>query len=121
MAADLAYFRKCRDTDPTYEVKHAIVEYLHGDFYEAKTLANELCDECFNDPDRSLLDVDEVYDLVGLMEPIDAFNMGRLSDDIDSGGYYCIDGYGHFERVLDPWDYLKDILYDGWENIVDGE
>ncbi len=121
MAADLEYFRLCRDTDPTYEVKHAIVEYLHGDFDEARELANELCDDCFNNPDARLLDVDEVYDLVNLMEPIDAFNMGRLSDDIDTRWYYTIDGQGYFEKVLEPWDYLKGILYDGWKHIVNGE
>ncbi len=118
MAADLAYFKLCRDTDPTYGVEDAIVEYLHGDFDEAKYLTDQICDEC--NPDGRLLTYDEANDVIEDMTPVDAYWMGRFSCNLDSGSYYRIDGYGHFEPVFDPWGYLKDIIYDSWEDIVGG-
>lgn len=121
MAADMDYFKRCIREDPSFEVKHAIVEYLHGDFDEAKWVADQLCDECFNDPDGKLLSSDEAYEIIENMTPVDAYWMGRFSCNIDDGFYYRIDGYGHFEEVIKPWDFLKDILYAGWENIVNGE
>ncbi len=120
MAYDMAYFKRCIREDPTYEVKHAIVDYLSGDFDEAIEVANQICelDNCYDD---KLLSYDEVYDFIELMSPVDAFDMGRYSDDITGDGYYRIDGYGHFSRVLKPWDCAKNILYDGFEHIVNGE
>lgn len=121
MAADMDYFRRCIREDPSFEVKHAIVDYLSGNFDEAKEVADQLCDECFNDPDGKLLSSDEAYEIIENMTPVDAYWMGRFSCNIDDGFYYRIDGYGHFEEVIEPWDFLKDILYAGWENIVNGE
>ena len=118
MAVDLEYFRRCRDTDPSYTVRDAIVEYLSGDFDEAVWLANEIC-ELNDDYDRRLLTDDDVYEFIRNMDPLEAYQEGCCSGDIKSGTYYRIDGYGHFEEV--DWDHVECILYDGWRRIVNEE
>jgi len=120
MAADLEYFRRRRDTDPSYGVQDAIVEYLHGDFDEAKELANQICDLNY-DPDGRLLTYDDVLDIIEYMKPVDAFFMARSSDNVVDFGYYTIDGYGHFKAVYEYWDYLDGIISEGWEYVVNGE
>lgn len=120
MAVDLDYFRRCRDSDPSYKVDNAIVEYLSKHFEEARWLANQICD-LNNDSDRCLLSYSDVYEMVEDMSPIDAYEMGHFSEELSYGDYYYIDGDGFFQITLAPWNHVKDILYDGYEDIVNGE
>lgn len=119
MAADLEYFRLCRKTDPSYTVENAIMEYLSGDFDEAMEVANQICD-LNDDYDSRVLTYDDVMDIIENMNPVDAFWDGRYSScDINTSGYYYIDGYGHFEAA--DGDHVMNIISDGWEHIVNGE
>ncbi len=120
MAVDLNYFRRCRDFDPSYKVDNAIVEYLSKHFEEARRLANKICD-LNNDSDRCLLSYYDVYGMVEDMSPIDAYEMGHHSDELSCGDYYYTDEDGYFQITLTPWNHVKDILYDGYEDIVNGE
>ncbi len=117
MAVDLEYYRRCRDTDPTYYPSDAIIHYLSDNFLEALELANQICDD---NGDSRLLSYDDCWDMIEKMKPDDAYCAGMLSDTLMRGHYFQFDG-DKFRLVPNVWSYMKDVFYFASEDIVAGK
>ena len=114
---DLEYYRRCRDGDPTYYPVDAIIHYLSTRIGEADDLVNQICDD---NGDQRLLTWDDCWDIIGKMEPDDAFCAGMSSEPLMKGHFHTFDG-DRFRLIPNPWAYMKDIIYFAADDIVRGK
>ena len=118
MAVDLEYYRRCRDSDPTYYPSDAIIHYLSDNFLEAVELANQISDDI---GDSRLLSYDDCWDIIEKMKrPNEAYRAGMTSDPLMMGHYYLFDG-DRFLLIPNAWAYMKDVFYFASEDIVAGK
>ena len=115
MAAD-SKSRTYRDGDSPHGLSNAIIRYLSTHMGEAFDLADQICDA---NGEPRLLTWDECWDIIGGMDPEDAFCAGMTSDAIGKGHYHTFDG-NSFSTIPDHWAYMKDILYFASEDIARG-
>ncbi len=112
--------KRYRDTDPTYTVTDAIIEYLSGNPAEAKELAYQYWDR--NDPDAIPFDKEfALEEVIGNMAPREAYWMGIFSEPLTDFNLYRLDGYGHFQAIGDEEEYMLDACKEAVDDIADGE
>lgn len=108
--------RVYRDGGSPHGLSNAIIRYLSTHMGEAFDLADQICDA---NGEPRLLTWDECWDIIGRMDPEDAFCAGMTSDAIMKGRYHTFDG-DSFSTIPDHWAYMKDIIYFATEDIARG-